>query len=59
MLLAIRSSSGVRLEYFPLPPQTQIPSSFARGFSPRFKAYITLVVIPEECQSMPITAPND
>ena len=28
----------------------------ARGFSPRFSAPITDVVMPEECQSMPITA---
>ena len=27
--------------------------------SPRFSAPMTLVVMPEECQSMPITAPND
>ena len=27
--------------------------------SPRFSAPITAVVMPEECQSMPITAPND
>jgi hypothetical protein len=26
---------------------------------PRFSAPITLVVMPEECQSMPITAPKD
>ena len=26
---------------------------------PRFKAPMTLVVMPDECQSMPITAPND
>ena len=26
---------------------------------PRFSAPMTLVVIPEECQSIPITAPND
>jgi hypothetical protein len=29
------------------------------GASPRFNAPTTLVVIPEECQSMPITAPKD
>ena len=27
--------------------------------SPRLSAPITLVVMPEECQSMPMTAPND
>ena len=31
----------------------------ASGASPRLSAPITLVVMPEECQSMPITAPND
>ena len=31
----------------------------ASGSSPRFSAPITLVVMPEECQSMPMTAPND
>ena len=29
------------------------------GASPRFSAPMTLVVMPEECQSIPITAPND
>ena len=27
--------------------------------SPRFSAPMTLVVMPDECQSMPMTAPND
>ena len=36
-----------------------MPSSFSSGVSPRFSAPMTLVVMPEECQSMPITAPND
>jgi hypothetical protein len=35
------------------------PSSCSSGASPRFNAPMTLVVMPEECQSMPITAPND
>ena len=38
---------------------TWMPSSFASGASPRFSAPMTLVVMPDECQSMPITAPND
>ena len=29
------------------------------GVRPRFSAPITLVVMPEECQSIPMTAPND
>jgi hypothetical protein len=29
------------------------------GDKPRFSAPMTLVVIPDECQSIPITAPND
>jgi hypothetical protein len=53
------SSCGVRLECLPRPPQTRTPSSPARGAKPRFNAPMTLVVIPEECQSMPITAPKD
>src|SRR6202040_3377484 len=53
------SSCGVCREYFPRPPQTWIPSSRSNGVSPRFNAPMTLVVIPEECQSMPMTAPND
>jgi hypothetical protein len=35
------------------------PSSPASGESPRFSAPMTEVVIPEECQSIPITAPKD
>ena len=35
------------------------PEFAASGFRPRFNAPITLVVMPEECQSIPITAPND
>ena len=35
------------------------PARARRGASPRFSAPITLVVIPDECQSIPITAPND
>ena len=31
----------------------------ASGARPRFSAPITLVVMPEECQSIPITAPKD
>jgi hypothetical protein len=53
------SSRGVCRECLPRPPQTWIPSSFESGAKPRFKAPITLVVMPEECQSMPITAPKD
>jgi len=34
------------------------PSSAARGASPRLRAPMTEVVIPEECQSIPITEPN-
>lgn len=29
------------------------------GCSPRFRTPITLVVMPDECQSMPMRAPND
>jgi len=36
-----------------------MPSSSETGSSPRFIAPRTLVVMPDECQSMPITAPND
>ena len=36
-----------------------MPSSPDSGASPRFSAPMTLVVMPEECQSMPMTAPND
>jgi hypothetical protein len=36
-----------------------MPSSPARGLRPRFSAPIKLVVMPDECQSIPITAPND
>jgi|HubBroStandDraft_6_1064221.scaffolds.fasta_scaffold28961_5 hypothetical protein len=53
------SSCGVCREYFLRPPQTWIPISYSNGASPRFNAPMTLVVIPEECQSMPIMAPND
>ena len=53
------SSSGVRRECLPRPPQTWIPSSLCSGARPRFSAPITLVVMPDECQSIPMTAPND
>ena len=53
------SSSGVRREWLPRPPQTKRPSSASRGASPRLSAPSTLVVMPDECQSIPITAPND
>src|SRR5512143_3071004 len=36
-----------------------MPSSPDKGVRPRLRAPMTLVVIPEECQSIPITAPND
>jgi hypothetical protein len=49
----------VAREWRPRPPQTLMPSSPARGLRPRFSAPMTLVVIPDECQSIPITAPND
>jgi hypothetical protein len=35
-----------------------MPSSSARGVKPRLSAPITDVVIPEECQSMPMTVPR-
>src|SRR6516162_6661070 len=36
-----------------------MPSSLESGARPRLSAPTTLVVMPEECQSMPMTAPND
>ena len=51
-------SSGVLREYLPRPPQTQRPNSLACLLIPLFSAYITLVVIPLECQSMPKTQPK-
>lgn len=35
-----------------------MPSSWARGPNPRFSAPMTEVVMPDECQSMPMTAPK-
>ncbi len=35
------------------------PSSAESGVRPRFRAPSTLVVMPDECQSIPITAPKD
>ena len=35
------------------------PKFVGAGDRPRFKAPMTLVVMPDECQSMPMTAPND
>src|ERR1700758_2235816 len=43
------SSCGVCRECLPRPPQTWTPSSCSNGASPRFRAPITLVVMPEEC----------
>ena len=54
----LRSSSGVRRDWRPRPPQMKRPSSCARGLRPRLSALITDVVMPEECQSMPITDPR-
>ena len=51
--------NGVCSEFLPRLPQTWMPSSSGSGVSPRFNAPRTLIVIPEECQSMPITAPKD
>ena len=53
------SSLGVCREYLPRPPQTWTPSSFCSGVSPRWSAPMTLVVMPDECQSIPMTAPKD
>jgi len=36
-----------------------MPSSLCSGVNPRLSAPMTLVVMPEECQSMPMTAPKD
>lgn len=47
------SSFGVSREWRPRPPQITIPRS-KRALIPRFNAPITDVVIPEECQSIPI-----
>ena len=54
----LRSSWGVLRDCLPRPPQMYTPSSWARGLRPRFNAPITEVVMPEECQSMPITDPS-
>src|SRR4051794_904463 len=54
-----RNSAGVLRECRPRPPQIWMPSSPARGLRPRLRAPITDVVIPDECQSMPITLPSD
>jgi hypothetical protein len=41
-------------------PSTDVNAELvASGVSPRLSAPMTLVVTPEECQSMPITAPKD
>src|SRR5215470_4971436 len=53
------SSPGVFRDCLPRPPQTKRPISRAIGARPRFSAPRTLVVIPDECQSMPITQPSD
>ena len=42
------------------PPAAYIdPELFLDGSKPAFEGANTLVVIPEECQSIPITEPND
>ena len=58
-LATASNSCGVARECLPRPPQTERPSSPCNGLSPRLSAPSTLVVMPEECQSIPITAPND
>ena len=36
-----------------------VDTKFIRERLERLRAPITLVVMPDECQSMPMTAPND
>jgi len=50
--------SGVRCECRPRPPQMAKPHSAKRGLSPRLSAPMTEVVMPEECQPIPITQPR-
>jgi hypothetical protein len=38
--------------------QAQLPSFPESGCNPRLRAPMTLVVMPDECQSMPMTAPK-
>src|SRR5438132_4271107 len=52
------SSAGVLREWRPRPPQTVIPRTCSRPASPRLSAPSTLVVMPLECQSIPITHPR-
>src|SRR5436853_202906 len=52
------NSAGVWRECRPLPPQTYTPNSDSRGFRPLLSAPKTEVVMPEECQSIPITQPS-
>ena len=59
--LADRDQLVRRLARMLAAPAADMDAELARAAasSPRFSAPITLVVMPEECQSMPITAPND
>ena len=58
--LADRREFGWRLARLLAAPAADMDSELARQrLSPRLSAPITLVVMPEECQSMPMTAPND
>jgi hypothetical protein len=50
----LRSAAGMLAA-----PAADMPSSPAMGARPRLSAPMTLVVMLEECQSIPITAPND
>lgn len=52
------SSDGVLSECLPRPPQTYRPRCGEIGLMARLSAPMTLVVIPEECQSMPMTHPS-
>ena len=42
-----------------LVPASALLLFMGQGVRPRFSAPITLAVMPEECQSIPITEPND
>ena len=58
--LADRCKFVRRLPRMPAAAAADMDPEFAgERLRPRFNAPITLVVMPDECQSMPITAPND
>jgi hypothetical protein len=54
-----RNEFARRLSRVSPAPAADVDAELLSGVSPRLSAPMTLVVMPEECQSIPMTAPKD